>query len=331
MRLINDCIYGMVRVPAYAERVLAAPLFQRLGRVRQLGSLEAAWPSAVHTRKEHSIGTMHLALEYARHLALDSGAEQAFVLASLLHDIGHGPFSHTFELALPTFCHDEFRFELLESADLDVIPAPVRAEIAAIWRGAGTPQARALHGLLAGPAGVDRMDYLVRDSYHTTPQCRLDATCVQAIIAHTTVEGDTVVYSPKGSKYVCHLLEARDYMYREVYRHRRAVAADALIVSAFREGLGSAAAPLLTPAMFERLDDAWVTTRAWDDGAPYAQPLRQFLRQQLDGFGAARPKSGGVRHAVGVEPHVGVACTTADGRRMSVADYWLEWRASTGK
>lgn len=331
MKLVNDPVHGMVRVPEYAQAVVATPLFQRLGRVKQLGCLHLVWPSAVNTRLEHSIGTMHLAVEYARLLDMAPCDARVFVLASLLHDIGHGPFSHTFERAAgPVFDHDAFRFRLLaEAPDLvAAMDAHTREGIAAVWRGQATdqwPAAPVLHELLAGTAGVDRMDYLVRDSYHTTPQSRLDRTCVQAIMHHTAVDwrGGRVVYSAKGSQYVCNLLEGREYMYREVYMHPKARAADHLLIAAFGAGLMEAAQPLLTPDAFERVDDAWVTVRAWDGEGAYTTPLRDFLRGRLPALDSLTvimcdmPSQGGGR----------VLCTRPDGTTQDLCAFWAQFRA----
>lgn len=320
MKVINDCIYGMVAVPPYAEAVMATPLFQRLGRVKQLGCLHLVWPSAVHTRMEHSIGTMHLAIEYARLLDMADRDARAFVLASLLHDIAHGPFSHTFEkVAGAHFDHDVFRHRLLHDVGLD---ADMREGVAAVWSGdARGPWRNAvvLHQLLAGTAGVDRMDYLVRDSYHTTPQCRLDKTCVQSIMLHTRVQWDAqqVRYTAKGSKFICHLLEARQYMYREVYLHPRAMAGEKLLVRAFQEGLLREILPYLTPSLFERVDDAWVTSRAWNDGAPYAATLRKYLRGDVGRRTVSPARAGSPCTDA-------VVCTRADGSLVSVQGFWRE-------
>lgn len=321
MKSVNDCIYGMVVVPPWAVAVMATPLFQRLGRVKQLGCLHLVWPSAVHTRMEHSIGTMFLATEYARLLDMPDRDARAFVLASLLHDIAHGPFSHTFEkVAGAHFDHDVFRHCLLHDVALD---ADMREGVAAVWRGTSTaawPNAAVLHQLLAGTAGVDRMDYLLRDSYHTTPQCRLDKTCVQSIMLHTRVDWDTqqVRYTAKGSKFICHLLEARRYMYREVYWHPRALAGEELVVRAFQEGLLREILPYLAPSLFERVDDAWVTSRAWKDNAPYAATLRKYLRGDVAPRTASPPRTG--------PPCTdSVVCTRTDGSLVSVKEFWQDF------
>lgn len=302
-KLVNDPVHGMIEIPWYAQPVIATPLFQRLGRIKQLGCLDKVWPSAVHTRLEHSLGTMHLAHTYARMLEFDAYEEQVFVLASLLHDIAHGPFSHTFERAIvntPTGAlfgdHDTFRVRLIQENPELVAALGERCigDIVHVWNGSEPeePYMRShvvLHELLAGVAGVDRMDYILRDSYHTTPQRRLDATCIQSIMHHTTVDWkdddenesvESVIYSTKGRHYVKHLLQEREYLYREVYTHRRAVAGDALITQAFNAGLAHDVLDLIDPIKYERLDDAFILSCAWTD-KPYSPVLMDFIRGRL--------------------------------------------------
>ncbi len=294
-RLISDCIHGMMPIPQYAEEVIKHPLFKRLGRIRQLGTLHHAWPAATHTRLEHSLGTMHLAEEQSQILGLRPAFRRAFGLASLLHDIGHGPFSHVFEKAIagtPSADifrnHDAWRIRLLREnatltqaiADTDLGTFPTADEthaavgdILAIWNDNPdqapilTPQEVHIgYALLAGVAGVDRMDYLLRDSYHTNPQHRITRTAVQAIMHHTTVDliAGTVTYTPKGEHYVGLLLEARAYMHREVYTHHRAIESDLAIATAFQSGLEARSRPLLNVCEFERLTDGWVEDQAFN-------------------------------------------------------------------
>lgn len=296
-QLVSDCVHGMVLVPDYARKTVADPLVKRLGRIKQLGTLYHAWPSATHSRLEHSIGVMHLAEQYSQLLGFRSALRRTFGLASLLHDIGHGPFSHVFERAIKgtpsaaTFQdHDHWRIRLLsDSVTLtqalhpdphisvsEALKAPntTTRDIIAIWSDKPSEAARLTsaevhiaHALLAGVAGVDRLDYLLRDSYHTNPQHRIDRTAVQAIMHHTTVNyiAGTVTYTAKGQHYVRLLLDARSYMHREVYSHHRAVAADLAIIDAFRWGLETRTRDLLNVFGFERLTDSWVEQQAFDD------------------------------------------------------------------
>lgn len=284
--LINDPIHGMIVVPPFVVDVIHSALFQRLGRVRQLGCLDRAWPSAKHSRLEHSLGTMHLALRVADYLnmgAISVDLREAFVLASLLHDIGHGPFSHVFESAIEGTSlnelfgnHDTFRFAVLEHLPLS---DKHRRNVVAVWR--CEPEFQVAHTLLEGVAGVDRMDYILRDSYHTTPQRRLHNTCIDSIIYHTSIKDNRVVYNEKALKYIGHLLRERAYLYTEVYTHKKSCASEMLLRHAFRNAdFQKLVAPLLAPARFEQFDDDFVRQCAWHDTA-YALPIRRFVRAQL--------------------------------------------------
>lgn len=285
-KLINDPVHGMVNLPGYVRKVLNTSLMQRLRNVKQVGNLHFAWPSAVHTRYAHSCGTAHLALEYSRQLGFTPEMETTFVLASLMHDIGHGPFSHTFEAACDWFDHDRFRFELLLHEDVQqALPSPEEADrIKEVWLGekSAPPKVRVMHTLLAGVAGVDRMDYLLRDLYHTRPQKTLDASCVQSIIFNTSVdyERGVVIYTPKGCRYISHLLDMRSYLYQEVYTHPKALASDYLIEQAFKHGAASHIKDLLRPDKFPQLTDATLFGLAWDDRA--SARVRSFLQRSLN-------------------------------------------------
>lgn len=279
VKVVNDAVHGMMELPGYVRAAMMTSLFQRLRRVKQVGNLHYPWPGATHTRYAHSCGTAYLALKYAQHLQMDADRTRVFVLASLLHDIAHGPFSHTFELASREFDHDTFRFRLLcEDPELQLLLRDDLAAIFRVWRG----EDRVLHTLLAGVAGVDRMDYLLRDLYHTRPQMGLDASCVQSIILHTRVDWDrqVVQYTTDGCRFISHLLYMRSYLYREVYSHRKAMAADYAIQQAFAAGLWQHIAPLLTPTQFVKLDDATITAAAYDERVP--GEARRWLRKALN-------------------------------------------------
>lgn len=310
MKLVNDCLYGMCPIPEYAHKVIQHPLFKRLGRVKQLGTLHHAWPSATHTRLEHSIGTMILAERYSDILGFRSALRRAFGLASLLHDIGHGPFSHVFEQAVkntPTGeifrDHDHWRVRLIAdnatlthaiaSEEIDVFPTfqqcnEAVGDILAIWNDNPdqamflTPQEiHIAHALLAGVAGVDRLDYLLRDSYHTNPQHQISPSTVDAILYNTTVDlsTGTVEYTPDGHRYVQLLLEARAYMHREVYTHHRAIEADLAIAAAFQmPSFDDEIRPLMDVLRFERLTDSWVEQSAYDDRLHRVRHSLQLLR-----------------------------------------------------
>lgn len=262
MTLINDCVHGIIHVPEWAEPILKTKLFMRLQRVKQVGTLEKAWPSATHTRYEHSIGCFHLALEYASILKLNDLDTQAFALASLLHDIAHGPFSHMFEKCEFEYDHDEYRMYILDNDEQMAthIDTTMRDEIKKIWLGKN----KILYTLLGGVAGVDRMDYLLRDSYHLKPRQQLDKTCIQTIMQETKIKNNQIVYTNRGCVSIGHFLENRCYMYREVYGHKKCLLFEAQLLEGIKlipkEDITQCFATL---DKFEMFDDAYILSFAW--------------------------------------------------------------------
>lgn len=337
MRVINDPVHGLVVIPNYALWAFQTELFQRLRRVKQLGNLSEAWPSAVHTRLEHSLGAMHLAHEYSKILGFPEHLARPFILASLLHDIAHGPYSHTFERVIGGtplqevyVDHDHFRIVLLEKHPemISAMSESDRSNILAIWGhgdGDGLAQSEisCLRALLEGLAGVDRMDYILRDSYHTTPRRRLDRTCIQAIMMETRVDLDEgfVFYSKKGEHCIRNFLEERTYMYKEVYWHRRAVAADEFLAHALKEHL-DAIKTVLTVEYFACLDDGFVNSLAWTENG---YPLRMFLAGRIPQLEELKVGEDPPKGSEGVIRLVTYGCTQSDIRgvrlSMEISDY----------
>jgi len=295
-RRINDQVYGMIDIPPYAMRAVATKQFQRLHRVRQLGNLIRAWPNAVHTRFSHSIGTMHLADDIGGRLKLTTNEHRVFVLAALLHDVGHGPYSHAFESAIrgnerlerEFKSHDDYRCRLLiEDAELSAAVAPHRDAILSVWNDRverdcelSANMVHILHALIAGCAGVDRLDYILRDMTWTTPQRRIDRTCIQSIIRETKIDRDrgVVVYTADGHHFIKQLLAEREYLYCEVYTHARAISADRLLAEAMREGLADKVCPLVASLdRFIQLDDTFVVQQAFNPDLP-AEARAPLLR-----------------------------------------------------
>lgn len=333
LRCVNDCVYGIVDIPECARAAIGTGLVQRLRRIKQLGNL-MAWPSATHTRFEHSVGTMHLAHKYAEMLRLTPRETEVFVLAALLHDVGHGPYSHTFEVAIagtPSAAlfenHDAYRLKLVvDDPALGEAVAPWVDDMVAVWTDdparATTlppPMVGVLHALLEGVVGIDRLDYVARDLYHTRPQMTLDRSCCQTIMRETAIdrEAGTVTYSAAGKRVVEHFLLVRAYLYREVYLHRRAVAADLLLRKALVDGGERLIRQYLTsPLMFEFFDDGVIDGLAAHPDIPADAELhlKRLLRGQVpkmtpvdgpvDGgmcFGKAATANE-MAHVVGLDP-----------------------------
>jgi HD superfamily phosphohydrolase len=286
-RVINDIVHRFIKLPLWVNGIMGTSLFMRLQRVAQLGTLSKAWPSATHTRLSHSIGTAHLAVLYSEQLKFTEPTMRAFVVASLLHDIGHGPFSHTFEHVLRAIgdeglltsfgSHDDFRIRLLlENAELNAEVKKVCSidAVISIWQKRDHPTFQyfetpymprpfsGLHYLLSGIVGVDRMDYILRDSYMLSPQLTLDPTCIERIMLETRIDRSsfdiaTVGYTDEGVRSILIFLDVRRYMYSQVYFHDRGVKGD-LYLKIAMTGLINYIRPKLTPDQFCYLTDDFI-------------------------------------------------------------------------
>lgn len=231
IRVNTDCIEGRLTVA-----LVDTPEFQRLRRIRQLGLAYFAYQSAEHSRFAHSLGAFHLATRMIAKLRLGyeiSERDQTAVrIAALLHDIGHGPFSHVIESILG-FHHEEFTVQAVQSRETSVgqllrdYSDHLADDIAAIIH--GKFERRALAQLVSSQLDVDRMDYLLRDSLMTG--AKYGIFDLEWIIKSIEInEADDHVYvSAPGTYAVEDYLQARYYMYRQVYFHRTLRSAEAIL------------------------------------------------------------------------------------------------------
>ena len=217
MKIIKDPVHGYVEVEDFALALLDSPPLQRLRYIRQLGFSYLVYPGANHTRFEHSLGTMFLADVAARRFGLSDKDRTLVVAAGLLHDIGHGPFSHASEPLMEQFLHtthDDIEQILgLEIRSLLEENGISPTELCQIVKGK-----HRLSGIIHGDLDVDRMDYLLRDAYYTgAPYGTVDA---QRLIRHLiqTPEGETVL-EENGVNAAESLLISRTLMRPSVYYH----------------------------------------------------------------------------------------------------------------
>jgi len=232
-KLINDPLHGFVTLPsALVFDVVQHPYFQRLRRIRQLGMSEWVYPGATHTRFHHALGAMNLmvkALETLRNKGVDITDEEreAAILGILMHDIGHGPYSHTLEYTLAQGVnHEDISIMLMERMDVEFHGA-LRLAID-IFRG-DYHQKPFLHQLISGELDMDRLDYLMRDSFYTGVSEGIVG--VDRLIHMLNVKDGDLVVEEKGIYSVEKFLVARRLMYWQVYLHKTVIAADALLVS----------------------------------------------------------------------------------------------------
>lgn len=249
-RVYRDSVHNIIRVDtASAEGGLIARLidsaeFQRLRRVRQLGLAHFAYQAAEHSRFTHSLGAFHLATRIldrlrARHSITDE-QHIAVLVAALLHDVGHGAFSHVIEPVL-NFHHEDYTVQAVLSGDtecgqiLAYFSPTLARDVADIIRGTYRP--RALAQLVSSQLDIDRMDYLLRDSLMTG--AKYGVYDIEWIIKSIEIneESDHVYVSAKGISAVEDYLQARHYMFRQVYFHRTLRAAESVLHSLLRRAL----------------------------------------------------------------------------------------------
>ena len=230
LKIINDPVYGFINLRYESVyHLIEHPLFQRLRRIRQLGMTHVVYPGANHTRFQHALGAMHLmenAIESIRNKGHDITNEEAeaATIAILLHDIGHGPFSHTLENTLISgIQHEKISLMMMEKLNNEF-----EGKLSlAIQIFKNTYQKKFLHQLVSGQLDVDRMDYLRRDSFFTGVS--EGAIGSDRIIKMLVVNNDQLVVEEKGIYSIEKFLVARRLMYWQVYLHKGVLAADQLL------------------------------------------------------------------------------------------------------
>ena len=230
MVTIKDSVHDHIEVDGVGAALLDTPPVQRLRRIQQLGTASLVYPSANHTRFEHSLGVFALATRALERLGIDGERARAVRAAAMLHDVGHAPFSHTLEASLEQRLgryHDDVEHILEEEpvaaalAEYDVDPDRVAALIAGDGR---------LGQLVAGELDVDRMDYLVRDAHHTgVPYGTID---VERLLHELRFVDGELVLGPGNVQAAESLLLARALMNPTVYNHHVARISKAMLVRA---------------------------------------------------------------------------------------------------
>lgn len=232
-KIINDPVHGFITIPkGIIEEVLNHKWFLRLRRIKQLGMAEFVYPGAVHSRFNHAIGAMYLmglALDYL----IDKGVEiekieyEAALLAALLHDIGHGPFSHTLENTLLSGVHHE---ELTKQYLISLQDSLGSEELAlALKIFEGKYHRPFFHQLVSGQLDVDRLDYLKRDCFFTG--VIEGGVACQRIVRMLNVRNEHLVVEEKGIYSLENFLVARRVMYWQVYLHHTSIGAERMLVS----------------------------------------------------------------------------------------------------
>lgn len=231
-KIINDPVFGFINIPkGLLYDIVRHPLLQRLTRIKQVGLSSVVYPGAQHTRFQHSLGAFYLMSEAITQLTskgnfiFDSEAE-AVQAAILLHDIGHGPFSHVLEdTIVQGVSHEEISLMLIERMNKEM-----NGQLSlAIQIFKDEYPKRFLHQLVSGQLDMDRLDYLRRDSFYTgVTEGNIGSA---RIIKMLDVADDRLVIESKGIYSIENFLTARRLMYWQVYLHKTSVAYERMLIS----------------------------------------------------------------------------------------------------
>ncbi|WP_445432653.1 HD domain-containing protein [Chryseobacterium indoltheticum] len=231
LKIINDPVHGFIKIPhEILFDVIEHPYFQRLRRISQTGLLNLIFPGATHTRFHHAIGAMHLmftALETLKQkgIKISEEEEKGAMLAILMHDIGHGPFSHALESMLMDDWHHENLSLLLMNRLNDEFGRQLSTAIEMFQ---GKYHRKFFNQLISSQLDVDRLDYLNRDSFFTgVSEGNINT---QRIISMMNVCEEELVIDAKGVYSIENFLTARMFMYWQVYYHKTSALAEFILV-----------------------------------------------------------------------------------------------------
>ena len=229
-KILNDPVYGFITLnKGILLNIVDHPFFQRLSRIKQLGLTYLVYPGAHHTRFHHAIGASHLMSQAIQTLkqnevAINKEEEEAVILAILLHDIGHGPFSHALENSfIKGVSHEDISIEFMNSLNKEFDGAlDLALEIFQDKYSKGF-----LHDLVSSQLDMDRLDYLKRDSFFTGVSEGVVSN--ERIIKMFAVANDELVVREKGIYSIEKFIVARRLMYWQVYLHKTVLSAEFLL------------------------------------------------------------------------------------------------------
>ena len=231
LKIINDPIYGFIHIPStLVFDIIEHPYFQRLRRINQMALSYLVFPGAKHTRFEHVLGCVFLmqkTVEMLRFKGIQISDKEAegLYIAILLHDIGHGPFSHAMEHSIVEgISHEEISLCFMQELN-KVFNGKLDTAIAIFQ---GTYPRKFMHQLISGQLDMDRADYLKRDSFYTgVAEGNINS---ERLISMLNVRNDELVVEEKGLYSVEKFLIARRLMYWQVYLHKTSVAAEQILI-----------------------------------------------------------------------------------------------------
>lgn len=235
-QIINDPVFGFITIPnEFISQIINHPYLQRLSRIKQLGMASFAYPGAQHTRFHHTLGAMYLMQEVINNLRskgndISKDEENGALACILLHDVGHGPFSHVLEHTIVNgISHEEISLRLMQNLNIEL-----KGELdtcIAIFR--DEYPKKFLHQLVSGQLDVDRLDYLRRDCFFTgVNEGNIGS---ERIIQILDIRDNKLVVESKGVYSIENFLLSRRLMYWQVYHHKTAIGAENVLINTLKK------------------------------------------------------------------------------------------------
>jgi HD superfamily phosphohydrolase len=288
-KIINDPVYGFIKVSFESlYNLIEHPYFQRLRRIKQLGLTNFVYPGATHTRFQHALGSLHLmglAIQVLRSkgVQITVKEEEATLSAILLHDIGHGPFSHALEKSIVEgIHHEELSLLFMHALNREFNG---RLDLA-IQIFTGHHSKQFLHQLITGQLDMDRLDYLKRDSFFTGVTEGVIGS--DRIVRMLNVADDQLVVDHKGIYSIEKFLIARRLMYWQVYLHKAVLSSELLLLNILqraRELAERGEEMFCTPALYHFLYKPVSRTDFFGGGNLESEPkISEGILQNLDKF-----------------------------------------------
>lgn len=314
-RVFRDPVHGLIEFRGSEDRAISAvldtPAMQRLRRIKQMGFAWLVYPGAEHSRFGHALGAFHVAQRVIAQLGLDGSLALHLKVAALLHDIGHGPFSHAWEHVFPASNHEQWGARIVTEepglrAALEALEPGLPATLRGFWTKTYRPNFA--RKLVSSQLDVDRLDYLLRDGHYSGAKYAtfdldwiIHAIEVERVRSDEVDPTDLVIDYRRGMYAVEQYLFARSYMYAQVYHHKTVRAAEWMFIKAMERycalarrhaeppGLPVAAklarGTELSASEYLRLHDVSVTAAidqwAGADGAPADDEVLRDLCQRL--------------------------------------------------
>ncbi len=278
---IVDPIHDFIRVYDHELKIIDNPIFQRLRRIRQLSGAHLTYPAAQHTRFEHSLGVMHIASQAGKALnekgILKSDDIDLLRLAGLLHDIGHGPFSHLFEEVIQQkkFSHEDFGKEIILKSEIGDILSTNGYDKKLVTKIAfGDSKLQYMNEIISGALSADMMDYLLRDGYFTGAE--------HAQIDHKRITQSLDVHKKKlalerSALYSFEsMMHSRYQMFKAVYFHKTVRSAEVMLLEALRLSDDEFGFTSFNIKEFVKLTDEYVLSTLISSKSSKLKRARQF-------------------------------------------------------